>query len=87
MRDDGSMQKKDVDISIIKTLLQGAMNNICADIEDVRKAPVTLYILLKRECLKEIRRYWFWVITFFRAIALGVVIGIACYLLIRSSII
>lgn len=51
------------------------VKNAIADVEDIRKSPITIYILLKREFHKEIRRYWFWIVTFFRAIALGAVIG------------
>lgn len=75
MQDGGSVCREDGETSIFDAIVEVVTKNIIADVEDIRKAPVTLRILLVREFLKEYRRYWFWVVTFFRSIALGVVIG------------
>ena len=86
MRSDGSLYKEEEKKSLFAAVSEMVVDNFKADIEDIKKSPVTIYILLKREFLKEIRRYWFWVVTFFRAIALGVVIGkMRCKIVVSLS--
>lgn len=51
-------------------------DNIRADIEDIRKSRITIRVLCEREFLKEIRRYKFWLTAVFRAIVLGLLLGV-----------
>ena len=57
------------------TLSEKIAASMNADIEDIKKSGVTIKILLKRETLKEIRRYKFWLTNFVRAAAFGCLLG------------
>ena len=44
----------------LETLWRTVKTNVLADIEDIKKSPVTVQILLAREFLKEVRRWKYW---------------------------